>query len=417
MKIEQYAARYHALVIDLVRFDPPDNAFDLYYREMMKQKLSARLVDTIQPPKVRRIEIHDELLSGLRLRIYPTGKKVYSIVHRLDGQQIRHTIGTHPAIGLAQAREAAREVLRNMQLGTYRRACDIEPVPQVRTLGATVPEFIAKYAKPKNRTWQQTQTILQRFSPLFDKPLAEIRRGDVVRVLDDMIASGTPHRANRALAAIKKLFAWSLDRGYVEVHPIAGLKPPTKENVRDRILTDAEMRLLMQSAEGMGYPFGPAVQVFLLTGQRRGEVGSMRWSHVDFDRAIWTIPASVAKNGRVHEVPLSTPVVDLLRSLPRFVNCDLVFTTTGITPISGLGKVKERLDAALGVSDWRFHDLRRTAASGMARLGTPPHVIEKVLNHQTGLISGVAAIYNRHGYNAEKRNALEEWARHVVENA
>jgi integrase len=103
-------------------------------------------------------------------------------------------------------------------------------------------------------------------------------------------------------------------------------------------------------------------------------------------------------------------VLNVLGALPRFVGSDLVFTTTGTTPISGFGRVKNGLDTALGISDWRFHDLRRTAASGMARIGVAPHVVEKVLNHQAGVISGVAAVYNRHGYEAEKREALERWA-------
>ena len=130
--------------------------------------------------------------------------------------------------------------------------------------------------------------------------------------------------------------------------------------------------------------------------------------------SVWTIPADTAKNGRVHEVPLSELALDILQAIPRFVGSDLVFTTTGVTPISGFTRVKDRLDLAMGVSNWRFHDLRRTAASGMARLGVAPHVIEKVLNHVSGQISGVAAVYNRHGYDAEKRNALELWARHLL---
>ena len=136
----------------------------------------------------------------------------------------------------------------------------------------------------------------------------------------------------------------------------------------------------------------------------------MRWSDIDFEREVWTIPGALAKNGRVHEVPLSQAALDILERLPRFVGSDLVFTTTGMTPISGFGRVKARLDVIMGVSNWRFHDLRRTAASGMARIGVAPHVIEKVLNHISGQISGVAAVYNRHGYDAEKREALKQWA-------
>jgi integrase len=156
------------------------------------------------------------------------------------------------------------------------------------------------------------------------------------------------------------------------------------------------------------------LQLLLLTAQRRGEVAKMRWSQVDFVRRVWTIPSEVAKNGRAHEVPLSDMALKILGTLPRFVHADFVFTTTGHSPISGFGRMKRNLDTRMGVTGWRLHDLRRTAASGMARLGTAPHVIEKVLNHVSGTISGVAAVYNRHGYEQEKREALRRWASHLA---
>jgi integrase len=290
-----------------------------------------------------------------------------------------------------------------------------EPGAAAPTLGDTVPEFIERYAKPKNRGWEETQRILRKFTPLFAKPLDQIKRPDVVRILDDIIASGAPFTANRALAAIKKLFAWSLDRGMIEINPIAGLKPPTKERARDRILTDGEMLRFWNAAEKFGYPFGPLLQLLLLTAQRRGEVTNMLWSQIDFVRAVWVIPAENAKNGQAHEVPLSEMALQILRALPRFIDSDFVFTTTGTSPVSGFGRLKRNLDPEMGSSGWRLHDLRRTAASGMARLGVAPHVIEKVLNHVSGQISGLAAVYNRHGYDAEKRQALDKWAQYLTE--
>ena len=380
----------------------------------MHKKLTSRFVETVAPPVTRRVEYHDELLPGLRLRVFSTGRKSWSVVGRVQGRQVRHTIGTYPAIALAEARETARAILRDMQLGKYASADLQQAPPALRTLGDTVPEFIEKHARPKNRDWRATQAMLRRFEPLFASPLSEIKRANVVRVLDSIIAEGKPYRANRVLAAIKKLFAWALDRGLIDVHPIFGLRPPSKEVARDRILTEREVRAFWSAASKMGFPFGPALLLLLLTAQRRGEVTSMRWSDIDVERAIWTVPASVAKNGRVHEVPLSRAALAILERLPRFLGSDLVFTTTGRTPISGFGRVKERLDAMMGVSNWRFHDLRRTAASGMARIGIAPHVIEKVLNHMSGQISGVAAVYNRHGYEAEKREALEAWSSNLA---
>jgi integrase len=192
-----------------------------------------------------------------------------------------------------------------------------------------------------------------------------------------------------------------------------GLRKPGIERSRDRVLTDRELRSFWSATEDLGFPFGPTFQLMALTGQRRGEIAGMRWSQINMDQSVWTIPASVAKNGRAHEVPLSTLAQDIIGALPRFAGADFVFTTTGVSPVSGFGRAKDRLDFTMESAEWRLHDLRRTVASGMARLGIAPHVIEKVLNHVSGEISGVAAVYNRHGYQAEKAEALEAWAKEI----
>jgi integrase len=199
----------------------------------------------------------------------------------------------------------------------------------------------------------------------------------------------------------------------LDVNPIVGLRLPHKEQPRERVLSDDELLSLSAAADEEGYPFGNATKLLMLTGQRRGEVSEMRWSEISLERSLWTIPAARSKNARAHEVPLSPPVVSLLTSLPRFLASDWVFTTTGTGPISGFGRFKRRLEVAVGVTDWRIHDIRRTVASGMARLGIDPHVIEKILNHKSGIIAGVAAVYNRYGYEREKREALDRWASHV----
>ena len=139
----------------------------------------------------------------------------------------------------------------------------------------------------------------------------------------------------------------------------------------------------------------------------------MRWQDIDLDTALWTIPRELTKGDRAHEVPLSQPAIEIVASLPK-VNHSLVFTTNGKVPVAGFSNAKRRLDELSKVTDWRLHDLRRTAASGMARLGVAPHVVEKVLAHKSGTITGVAAIYNRHAYQAEKRDALDSWAAEVM---
>ena len=380
----------------------------------MKKALTNKIAEHVDPHPSRRIEIRDALLPGFGLRVTPQGRKSWFVVGRVASRQVRHTIGTYPSVSLSDARKAAQGIIGQIQLGTYFAPNASAPAPL--TFKEATKEFIAKHAKPNTRGWKRSESLLRLFATLDDRPLAEIRRAEVVRILDVMVTGRAPIRANRALAAIKKLFAWALDRGLIEMHPIIGLKPVGKEARRERVLTDNEIRSLWSACDTEGFPFGPLIQLLLLTGQRRGEVASMRWVNIDFEREIWTIPADLAKNGRAHEVPLSKAAIALILTSPVFNKAQLVFTTNGSTPVSGFGRAKARLDAATGNSNWRLHDLRRTTASGMARTGVSPHVIEKVLNHLSGQISGVAAIYNRHGYDSEKRDALDRWAASLRES-
>jgi integrase len=253
----------------------------------------------------------------------------------------------------------------------------------------------------------------------------------VIALLDAIVDKGTPIAANRTLAAITKFFNWSLDRSIIETSPCIRVARPSEEKSRDRVLTDDELRLIWTAATRKGWPFGSLVQTLMLTAQRRTEVGDMRWGELK-DRGLWTIPGNRTKNGAEHDVPLSPAAQAVLSSAPRIAGSEFVFTTMGARPVSGYSQAKERLDglvlelarqeameagrdaAAITGASWRLHDLRRTAASGMARMGVPVHVIEAVLNHRSGAISGVAAIYNRHSYLPEKRHALEAWAAHVT---
>ena len=160
-----------------------------------------------------------------------------------------------------------------------------------------------------------------------------------------------------------------------------------------------------------GTLFGSIVEFLAPTGQRRDEVGRLAWEHVRLDEKVWVIPFEHAKNNKSHIVHLSAPALEVLRNVPRLG--DLVFSVDGRTVFQGYGKAKARLDGLSGVSGWTLHDLRRTVVSGMARLGIAPHVADKILNHQSGTISGVAAVYQRHEFLAERRDALERWGEHV----
>lgn len=189
-----------------------------------------------------------------------------------------------------------------------------------------------------------------------------------------------------------------------------GMKAPGKPSSRDRVLSDDEFTLIWTKAGIIGHPFGTIVQILMLTAQRRGEVAAMQWNDIDTGKAVWTIPADRTKNGKPHAVPLSPSALALLASIPRMTS-PFVFPARGKPnqPYSGYSKGKRELDAAADLHDWTLHDIRRTAATGMARLGIAPHVVERVLNHVSGTFSGVAGIYNRFRYEDEMRAALIAW--------
>lgn len=253
-----------------------------------------------------------------------------------------------------------------------------------------------------------------------DLPITQIKRRDVIALLDKVMDRGTPSAARHLFAAIRKLFNWSAERNLIEFSPCAYVKSPSKSNERDRVLNDNEIRAIWGACEKEGYAFGKLLQFLLVTGQRLREVSNMTWKEIDLKEKVWRLPRERVKSNRSHEVPLSSLAIEILESLPRFESVNgknegdnFVFTTTcGRVPFSGFSKGKEQLDKACKVTGWRIHDLRRTAGTNLAKLGVPVSTISKVLNHAS---SGVTAIYNRHSYLLEKTEALEKWANYLKE--
>lgn len=251
--------------------------------------------------------------------------------------------------------------------------------------------------------------------------IRDITRRTVIDLLDSIVDRGSPGTANSVYRLLGGLMNWCLDRGILDASPCIQLKPPAVGISRDRILSDDEIRWFWKASEEAGYPFGSLFRLLLLTGQRRDEIAQMRRSEVDLGAALWTLPKERSKNSKAHQIPLSPLALRIFEFTPIIEKSDFVFTTNGRTPVSGWSRTKRRFDAqmlAIGreergqdaaIPNWRLHDLRRTAASGMARLGQPVHVIEAVLNHKSGSIRGVAAVYNRYTYGLEKQYALREW--------
>jgi integrase len=394
---------------------------------MPSVKLTAMSVANAKAPERGRIEYWDAALPGFGLRITDKGAKSWTVLFRVRGQLRRMTLGHYPDLPLAAARDRARDVLREVEKGNDpARAKAEERRREADLFQSVIEEFVERHAKPNNRGWERQNRDLRReFLPHWrHRPIDSIRRRDILELLDKIADRSSSRRANRYLALLKKLFAWCVERGYVEASPASGIKPPGREVSRDRVLSDDELRLIWRCCEKAGWPFGDLFRLLILTAQRLGEVSAMRWQDVDPSKGTWIVPAHIAKNGVANEVPLSPAAIDLLSGVPKLGRDGYVFPALNGSgrPVSGFSKAKARLDKAIEaelvanggvVSPWRLHDLRRSAASGMAQLGIAPHVIEKVLNHISGSLAGVAGIYNRFGYGPEKRHALQTWAAHV----
>jgi integrase len=389
---------------------------------MPSVKLTAMTVAKLKPPANGRVEHWDAVLPGLGLRVTDKGAKSWTVLYRVGVRQRRATLGRYPLMSLAEAREKAGELLAAVSTGIdpLAAAAEAKERREADRFEAVIREFIARHAKPNNRGWQRQDRDLRReFLPLWrDRAIGSIGRRDILAALDVLTDRTSPRRANRYLALLKKLFGWCAERGLIEASPAAAIKPPGREVSRDRVLSADELRIVWHCCEREGWPFGDLFRLLILTAQRLGEASAMRWRDVDLDRAIWTVPAEVAKNGIANEVPLSAPAGAILGEMPR-TSDEYVFPAANGSgnPVSGFSKAKARLDhdisaacAGASILPWRLHDLRRTAASGMAELRIAPHVIERVLNHVSGSRAGVAGVYNRFGYLPEKRQALEAWA-------
>lgn len=418
---------------------------------MSSISLTQRAVETLKAPPRGRIEYFDRTLPGFGLRISDAGRKTWFVMYRVRGRKVRETIGTVATIpNVGDARQRARESIELAQRGVHPAEAreEAEAAEAVRSITfATVADrYLAEYVERNNRpsTIRETRRILNRdVKPKWgERPIRDISRQDVNDLLDVIADRGALLQANRTLAHLKTLFSWALDRELAEVDPTARVRKRVKEVPRDRALSPDEIRYFWAGCDKLGWPFGPLFKLLLLTAQRRDEVGAMEWREFDLDKRAWTIPRERAKNDRQHEVHLSDLTMEIIEALPRIVGAGgtdgalspetrLVFTNTGRTPVSGFSKAKERLDRHMldllrseraeavkdasqaGVGEWILHDLRRTAATGMASLNIAPHVVDRILNHVSGTIRGVAAVYNRHAYLEERKSALDAWSQYV----
>jgi integrase len=425
----------------------------------MAKPLTAIAVKSFKSGKVRR-ELPDGGCPGLYLVIQTTGQKSWALrFRRPNGKPAKLTLGpldlsgkeapAQPAIGhpltLASARALAAELCRQRVRGrdvvadheAAKSRQKFEQETRTRnTFAGAAREFIEQYAKKKTRRWQQQARLLglrPASDPLEvihgglayrwrDKPIVEVDGHDIHSLIDETRRHGVPGlerrtnepseaRARVMLACLSKMFSWLAQHRKVEKNPCSGVHRPDPSRARDRVLTDAEIVKFWSAADTIGGMFAPLLKLLLLTGSRLNEVAGMMREELSDDGMTWNIPGSRTKNKRPHVVPLAPLAQDILKSLTA--GAGLLFTTTGSSPVSGFSKIKSRLDNSMSIPAWRLHDLRRTAATGMAGIGVNPHIVEAALNHVSGAKAGVAGTYNRAAYEPEKRAALERWANHI----
>ena len=394
---------------------------------MPSVRLTDAAVKRLAKPERGQTDYFDQVLPGFGLRVSASGRRSWFVLYRVKGgtnrgKQRRFTLPLRAdALGLADARQIARDALIAIERGedpSVDKRRHRTEVSAAITVQEACDVFIERYAKRRNRSWTETSRILKKdvCSDWGDRALESISRSEALALIDS-VADRAPVMANRTLAAIRKMFNWHIERGTIGTSPVERLSAPTREQQRERTLSDAEIRLFWQACSEYSYPFGPLFKCLLLTAQRRIEVSNAEWSEIDLEKQLWKIPAARTKPGREHEVPLSNMTVELLLSLPRFG--PLVFSTasTGDRPVSGFSNAKKRLEkrmeelAEAPIPNWHLHDLRRTASTGMAAAGIPRYIISKVLNHAEG---GVTQIYDRFSYSNEKAEALEAWASDLI---
>lgn len=383
-------------------------------------RLTDTAVERMKPPATGRLEIADALMTGLILRVTPNGTKSWSLMYRIHGKQKRIMLGHYPIVSLKLAREKVKDALLMVNEGVdpdaiKKSETDELPAEEVaRTVEELAKDFIERYAKVNTRAWKMTEQVFQNhiYPALGQRIARDVRRREVVAMLDKIAATPRHHAANHALSVLRKMYNWAIERDELEFNPCLNIKKPVAVIERERVLTQDEIKTFWHAAGEFGYPYGAVFQILLLTGQRRSEIAELRWSQFDLEQKVIRLSRDDVKAKRGHDVPLSDAVIEILQKLPRFKG-DYVFTTThGKKPISCFGKMKRYFEERFKTDDWRIHDLRRTCATGLAELGIPMHTISRVLNHAEG---GVTKIYARYSYLPEKRKALDMWADKVLE--
>jgi integrase len=361
------------------------------------------------------IEFDDDV-PGFGLRVRSGGSATWIFQYRQGSKQRRLSLGSAAAITAHDARERATELHARVRLGEDPAGQKIESRTRAaETLGPVLKPYLA-HKKPalKGRSYEETERhLLTHARRLHGLQLNAIDRRTVAALLAELAANNGPNLANSVRASLSSFFSWAMREGLADSNPVIGTNKAVIKGARDRVLTDDELRLIWAALGDNNYD--DVVRLLALTGQRRDEIGGLRWQEVDFDQAAISLPAERTKNGRPHDVPLSAAALSILKARPRLAGREHIFGANGF---AGWSNCKVLLDARIAgngaISPWRLHDLRRTVSTRMHdELGIAPHIVEAVLNHVSGHRAGVAGVYNRAAYAKEKAVALARWAEHL----
>jgi integrase len=386
----------------------------------MKAKLDKRTVAALTLPDGKADEFYwcDQLdRFGLRLRRSgPRTVRTWTVQYRSAGATRRMTIGSADVLTPEQARSAARKALAEVDLGQDPQADRSERRDKDKlSFRSVVAEYIeVRRGDIRPATLQHVTCYLARgpyFKTLWGMPLDRITRKDVAAQLVVIARQNGKPTAGQARAALSAFFSWAMKMGLVEQNPVVGTASPKSNPARTRILDDTELAALWNAAD-VG-DFSGIVRLLILLPCRRGEVGGMAWSELDLAAATWTIPAARAKNGRAITLPLTGSALRIIEQVAHRAGRDHLFGRHGARGFSGWGPVKKALDAKLAIPAWTIHDIRRTVATRLSDLGTAPHVVETLLNHWSGVRSGISQVYNRSIYEREVRQALALWEDHI----
>jgi integrase len=384
-------------------------------------KFTVRSLDALKPPTQGRVDYWDADLPGFGLRIAAIApnrpgtvpRKTWTLMYRADGRQFRLSLGSYSTVSLAEARQLAKDALRDIAHG--RNPAEQKKAARLaETMSDLADLYIEKHARPNKKTWQTDYQVINRdIKPVWgSRKVADIKRRDVIAWVDRLVERGKPIMANRTFEVARKMFSFAIARDLIEASPFFGVAKPAPERQRERVLSEDEIRKVWAGIEAEPPTLSAIMKLRLLTAQRGGEVASLRWHDVDFGTGWWTIPAEMNKSNRTHRVPLSPPALSILAALRQQPeDPELVFPGKSGYRVAVLWRSGDRVRNVSGV-DFVPHDLRRTAASHMAAMGIGRLTIGKILNHAD---PSITSVYDRHSYDGEKRAALEAWARRLTE--